>query len=101
MPVIRTQKKKEPLTSQPVDYWNVHQCVGAAIWALHNARAADPSIKSQLVLHTNGNVWRMYQVNLDGNFRKTGFYSPDNQFKKIYRDRQAVDLVLGLIRYST
>ena len=102
VPVIKSKRVLNKVANVYVDEWNMAEAVGAGTWALNNMKAVDKNNEIQFsrVLHTNGNIWRMYEFDIKGGFKKTGFYTPKNQFKKIYEDYEMQELVNGLIRHS-
>ena len=100
VPVVKVRRSYNKLSNQKLDDWNLASCVGAGIWALSNMLAVDENVKEARVLETNGNSWVMYEFGRDGEFKKTGMYEGNNQFKKIYLDKEMAQVVMGLIQFS-
>ena len=102
IPVIKTQRVFNKMGNIFTDEWNLCEVVGAGLWALDNMKAVDKNneIKFSRVLQTNGSSWILYEFDEKGGFKKTGFYTPNNQFKKIYEDREMQEIVIGLIRFA-
>lgn len=102
IPVVLSHKTFSSLGNISAESWNLAEAVGAGLWALDNMKAVDEKneINFSRVLHSNGNIWRLYEFDNKGGFKKTGFYVPKNQFQKIYEDTEMQVLVVGLIRFS-
>lgn len=101
-PVILSKRTFSPLGQVFNDEWNLAEGIGAGIWALENMKAVDTKneINFSRVLHTNGNLWRMYEFDNKGGFKKTGFYIPKSRFENIYEDPQMQSIVLGMIKFA-
>lgn len=54
VPILRARKEKNSL-GEWIDKFNQAELVGAALWALTNMKAKDPSISICRAIHTNGN----------------------------------------------
>jgi hypothetical protein len=102
IPVIKSKRVLNKSINVYTDEWNLAEAVGAGLWALDNMKAVDKNneIEFSRVLQTNGNIWRLYEFDNKGGFKKTGFYTPKNQFNKIYEDFEMQEIVLALIRFS-
>ena len=102
IPVVKTKKVFNTLGNIFTEEWNLAEAVGAGLWALDNMKAVDSKkeIKFSRVLQTSGNTWRLYEFDDKGGFKKTGYYVPKNQFKKIYDDIEMQEIVIGLIRFA-
>lgn len=102
IPVIRSRRVFNTMGNVFIDEWNLCEAIGAGIWALDNMKAIDKGneINCSRVLQTNGNIWRLYEFDTKGGFKKTGFYTPRNQYKKIYEDSEMQEIILGLINFA-
>lgn len=102
IPVVKSKRVLNKLAHVYTDEWNLSEAVGVGLWALDNMKAIDKDNEIQFsrVLHTNGHVWRLYEFDAKGGFKKTGFYTPKGQFKKIYGDMEMQEIVTGLIRFA-
>ncbi|KAL4506893.1 hypothetical protein ABPG72_001314 [Tetrahymena utriculariae] len=100
VPILRARKEKNSL-GEWEDKFNQAELLGAAIWALTNMKARDPQISVCRAIQTNGNQWRMIQINDKGDFEKTHIYTPEkDEYQKIYRDEEAQSVALGLIKFA-
>jgi len=102
IPIIKSKRVLNKLANVYTDEWNLAEAVGAGLWALDNMKAVDKNNEIQFsrVLQTNGNIWKLYEFDSTGGFKKTGYYTPKNQFKKIYEDFEMQEIVTGLIRFA-
>lgn len=59
IPVIRAKKMYNKVFEEQEDYFNLHEAIGAGMWALVNMKASNKDIDKARVLITNGSIWRM------------------------------------------
>ena len=75
MPVFFPIQKGGKFTHEFGEFYSLEQIVGAGFWFLEHMQAIDPEIDYVRLLHTDGHIWKLYELHRT-HLKKTGFFAP-------------------------
>ena len=77
--------------------------MSAGLWCLEHMQAIDPTITYVRCIHTDGHIWKLYEVHRT-HVKKTKFFEPRVLFKKssarFFDDYNHMLSVVGMLRFA-